>query len=222
MLFRLEAKDRIDSPPAFLPPNKIAATSLDGYVYCFNELQGGVLWRFSTGEPIVHQPVCINDTVFAITQAGTMYAIDSGGVEKWVTGGIRGFISGNAERLYCTDVAGNIVVLDAESGSRLGGLLAPLLNLRPVNYETDRLIIGDTSGLVQCFREIGKRWPEARILREPPLPKDTKEKKQKEGAGAAPIDPFGGPAAGADPATPPAAAPASEPAADPTDPFGSK
>jgi outer membrane protein assembly factor BamB len=193
MLFRLEAKDRIDSAPAFLPPNKIVATSLDGYIYCFDETRGGVLWRFSTGEPIVHQPVCLNDTVYAITQAGGLYAIDSGGVEKWATGGIRGFISGNAGRLYCTDVAGNIVVIDAASGSRVGSIIAPSLDLRPINQETDRLIVGTTSGMIQCFREIGKRWPEARILREPPLPrakKGDKERKQKEGETAPmPVDP---------------------------------
>jgi outer membrane protein assembly factor BamB len=216
MLFRLEAKDRIDSAPAFLPPDKIVATSLDGYVYCFDEVRGGILWRFSTGEPIVHQPVCLNDTVYAITQAGGIYAIDSGGRERWVTGGIRGFISGNADRLYCTDVAGNIVVIDAASGSRVGSILAPSLDLRPINQETDRVILGTSRGMIQCFREIGKPWPEARILREPPLPrakKDDKKGKQKEGETTPmPIDPFGTPPAGTPPAaTPPARA---------TDPFG--
>ncbi|HZL91637.1 MAG TPA: PQQ-binding-like beta-propeller repeat protein [Pirellulaceae bacterium] len=211
MLFRLEAKDRIDSAPAFLPPDKIVATSLDGYVYCFDEVRGGILWRFSTGEPIVHQPVCLNDTVYAITQAGGLYAIDSGGLERWVTGGIRGFISGNTDRLYCTDVAGNIVVLDAVSGSRVGSILAPSLDLRPINQETDRLIVGTSRGMIQCFREIDKQWPEVRILRQPPLPrakKDDKKGKQKEGETAPmPIDPFSAPPA----TTPPAGA---------TDPFG--
>jgi outer membrane protein assembly factor BamB len=215
MLFRLEAKDRIDSAPAFLPPDKIVATSLDGYIYCFDEVRGGILWRFSTGEPIVHQPVCLNDTVYAISQAGGLYAIDSGGIERWVTGGIRGFISGNADRLYCTDVAGNIVVIDAASGSRVGSIIAPSLDVRPINQETDRVILGTSRGMVQCFREVGKQWPEARILREPPLPrkKGDKKGKQKEGeTSPMPIDPFSTPPAGAPPAgTPPAGA---------TDPFG--
>jgi hypothetical protein len=232
MLFRLEAKDRIDSAPAFLPPNKIIATSLDGYIYAFHESLGGILWRFSTGDPIVHQPVCLNDTVYAITQAGGLYAIDPDGIEKWVTGGIRGFISGNADRIYCTDVAGNIIVLNAASGSRMASIIAPALNLRMINQETDRMIVGTQSGMIQCFREIARPWPEARILRQPPLPRVKDDKptkgKQKGGTAAPGADPFGAPAAGAptDPfggtappagaATPAAAAPAGE------DPFGAK
>ncbi len=235
MLFRVEAKDRIDSAPAFLAPDKIIATSLDGYIYCFHESLGGILWRFSTGEPIVHQPVCLIDTVYAMTQSGGLYAIDPEGIEKWVTGGIRGFISGNAGRLYCTDVAGNIVVLDAASGSRVGSITAPSLNLRLINQETDRLIVGTDSGMLQCFREIGRPWPEARILRQPPLPrikKETKDKKgkQKDESTVPAIDPFGTPPAGspADPfggAAPPAggAAPPAGGAAPPAaDPFGGK
>lgn len=243
MLFRLEAKDRIESAPAFLAPDKIVATSLDGYVYCFHESLGGIVWRYSTGEPIIHQPVCLNDTVYAITQVGGLYAIDSGGIQKWVSGGIRGFISGNSHRLYCTDVAGNIVVIDAASGSRMGTIVAPTLDLRMINQETDRLIVGTSRGVLQCFREVGMRWPEARILRQPPLPRvktDDKKGKQKGKEGESspmPADPFGTPAAGTttDPfggATPPAgAAPPAGGAAPPAggttppagaDPFGGK
>jgi hypothetical protein len=117
--------------------------------------------------------------------------------------------------LYCTDVAGNIVVIDAASGSRVGSIVAPSLDVRPINQETDRVILGTSRGMIQCFREVGKQWPEARILREPPLPrkKGDKKGKQKEGeTSPMPIDPFSTPPAGAPPAgTPPAGA---------TDPFG--
>lgn len=229
MAFRVEAKDSIRSSPAFLPPDKIVATSLDGYIYAVHETRQGILWRFSTGEPIIHQPVCLHDTVYAITQGGGLYALDQDGIERWVTGGIRGFISGNARRLYCTDVAGSIVVIDASSGSRVSSILAPALDLRMINQETDRLIVGTSSGMIQCFREIGARWPEVRILRQPPLAKDKKEKgKQEETAPGAtpPVDPFNPAPAGVDPfgggAAPAAggAPPAAEPAPAGADPFG--
>jgi outer membrane protein assembly factor BamB len=221
MLYRLEAKDRIDSAPAFLPPDKIVATSLDGYVYCFHEFRGGVLWRFSTGEPITHQPVCFNDTVFAITQGGSLYAIDSYGHELWVASGIRGFLCGNADRLYCTDVIGNIAVLDAASGSRLASVAASELDVRLINQETDRLLVGTSSGLLQCFREVGRRFPEARILREPPLPKQKKTDGKTEDKGATPAaDPFATPPAGGATPTDPFATPPAGGAAPATDPFG--
>jgi hypothetical protein len=83
--------------------------------------------------------------------------------------------------------------------------------------------------MLQCFREIGKPWPEARILREPPLPraKDDKPRKgkQKEGAATPDVDPFGAPGTTTDPfGAPPAGGAAPPPAggAAPAgaDPFG--
>jgi len=41
--FRLEAKDSIESAPAFLAPERVFVTSLDGYVYSVHERRGNVL-----------------------------------------------------------------------------------------------------------------------------------------------------------------------------------
>ena len=50
------------------------------------------------------------DTVYAIADSGTMYAIDAeAGTEKWTTSGIRGFIAASTERLYCTDITASLV-----------------------------------------------------------------------------------------------------------------
>jgi outer membrane protein assembly factor BamB len=246
MRFRVEAKDTIDSPPAFLAPDLVFATSLDGYIYCFTEMRGTILWRFTTGEPISHQPVALVDTVYAITDRGNMYAINvEGGTEKWVAAGIKRYLSGNQNRLYCIDTAGNLAILNADSGSVIGTLPAHALDLQVLNVQTDRILVGTRGGLLQCLRETGSYWPVVHygeLKQKKPAAQPRGDKPAAEGdkpaadpfAAPPAADPFAAPPAGADPFAAPRpgapaapAAPAAPPAADPfappaagADPFG--
>lgn len=223
--YRVETKDNVVSTPGFLPPDKIFVTSQDGYLYSVRETRGGINWRFSTGESISHGPIGVRDTVYAIADSGTMYAIDAeAGVEKWTTSGIRGFIAATDDRLYCTDITASLVVIDSRSGSRVASISAPELEVRMVNTETDRIIVGTPSGLLQCFREIGRKWPEVRMMQDSgPRKKATVEIKEEGGKAKPAIDdskpaeddPFARPAGGAK-------KPAAEMPADPADPFGGK
>ena len=131
-------------------------------------------------------------------------------------------------RSYCTDITASLVVLDSRSGSRVASISAPELEVRMVNTETDRIVVGTPSGLLQCFREIDRKWPEIRLMQDTSMPRkkagkaaETKEETAKpkppvEDTTPAEGDPFAMPPAGA--AKPPAegAAPAE------ADPFGEK
>ncbi|MFN0021968.1 MAG: PQQ-binding-like beta-propeller repeat protein [Pirellulaceae bacterium] len=231
--YRVETKDNVVSTPGYLPPDKIFATSQDGYVYSVRESRGGIAWRFSTGESITHGPIGVRDTVYAIADSGTMYAIDAEeGTEKWTTSGIRGFIAATSDRLYCTDITASLVVIDSRSGSRVASISAPELEVRMVNTETDRIVVGTPSGLLQCFREVDRKWPEIRLMQDGgqrKKPEKTGEKKEEGGKAKPDVedtkpaedDPFAKPAAGAK--APAAEAPAEEkPAAEGADPFGEK
>ncbi len=235
--YRVETKDNVVSTPGFLAPDKLFATSQDGYVYSVRELRGGVNWRFSTGESISHGPIGVRDTVYAIADSGTMYSIDAEvGAEKWTTSGIRGFIAATDDRLYCTDITASLVVLDSRSGSRVASISAPELEVRMVNTETDRIVVGTPSGLLQCFREIDRKWPEIRLMQDTSTPRkkktekaaETKEETAKpkppvEDTKPAEGDPFAMPPAGA--AKPAAGAPPAEgtpPPPEAADPFGEK
>ena len=72
--FRMQASNAINAAPAFLAPDKVFVVSIDGYLYCLHERRGSILWRFTTGEPIDHPPIALNETVYAITKRGSMSA----------------------------------------------------------------------------------------------------------------------------------------------------
>ena len=224
MRFRMQARDSIAAAPAFLLPDKVVATSLDGYVYCLNEIRGNMLWRISTGEPISHAPVALGNQVYAITDRGNLFALDAAsGVELWTATSIRSFLAGTPKRLYCMDTRGNLVLLDPATGSRLGTLPASQWDASFMNVQTDRIILASSTGLVQCLRESNQPFPllhywlpanKAAV----PTKLPTRPAEKTEPSTSPSTDPFGG---AADPFAAPGAKPAEAPAAAPAaaDPF---
>jgi hypothetical protein len=220
--FRLKASDAISSAPAFLPPDKIFITSLDGYIYCIGEQKGNILWRFTTGESIMHSPVPLGETVYAISKRGNMYAINiNTAAERWVIGGIHSYLAGNENRLYCLDTHGDLTILDTATGSRVGTIPSVAAEVPVLNTQTDRIILASSTGLIQSLRESSNPWPIVHYLIEPmrrqtprPLSKTSKSKTGNEAEPApSTSDPFNAPGASGAPT-----APSSDPFADPSAP----
>ncbi len=232
--YRLETNDPIVAQATALLPNRIVVASTDGYVYCIHEASGNVLWRFSTGEPIVKSPVVVGDNVYVVTDDTSLFCIESNtGLDKWWTSGVTGVIASSQTRLYCLSRSGRLMIVDPVSGSKVGSLPTETLDLRFVNKQTDRIIIGTRSGMLQCLREIQNRWPvlhagvsEDLATVPPPAaatPADATAPPPVNpfGGGDTPAnpfgtDPFGGDTGGTD------SEPAETPAEDPfgSDPFG--
>ncbi len=236
--FRLEANQTIVSQAAYVQHNKFVVASIDGYVYCVQEFSGEMLWRFSTGQPISHQPIAVGKAVYVITDEGEMFRINSEtGQEEWWTPGIRGFVSASDSKLYCTDRMGRIAIIDMETGGRVSTIPVDGLDLRFVNIQTDRMIVGTTKGLLQCLHETKLDKPlfhiEAEVQTNAPRTIEMGEVADKADGAADPkpadTNPFGGgapsddPFGGAKPMDDPFGGGAKPPAAGGggADPFGS-
>ena len=218
--FRLKATDAITSAPAFLDPGKVFITSIDGYIYCIGEQKGNILWRFTTGESIIHSPVALGETVYAISTRGNMYAIDANtAAERWVIGGIKAYLAGNDKRLYCLDTRGDLAILDVESGSRVGGIPSVPADVPILNTQTDRILLASSTGLIQSLREGGNPWPVVHYLIEPQqrripraLPKGTPKTDSQNEPAPSTVDPFNVPTSPTAPPTDPFADPSAAPA----------
>lgn len=207
--FRLEADKKIESPATFAPPGFILVSSIDGYVYCMRELSGDIIWRFSTGQPISRSAIPIGDAVYIVTDEFGLFRVNlQNGAEQWWSPRIRRFLSASETRVYCEGDRGQIVVLDAQSGGRIGSIDTAGLDLKLLNVETDRLYLGTTTGLIQCLHETQLELPVVHRAREAkqttkrvrPSATTTPATKPEDGDGKSPFgggrDPFGG---GADP-----------------------
>lgn len=158
--YRLEAKNTIVAPASFFTPNQLFVASIDGYVYCLHEISGDELWRFSAGEGIATTPVPTADTVFVVSEAMNMYAINrETGELRWTAPYVKRFIACSKDRLYCLGMADRPEILDIKTGGRIAILEPTLLDIYYPNLQTDRILVGTHSGVLQCLREIGQRWP---------------------------------------------------------------
>lgn len=180
--FRLEASDAIVGQPAYISPRYIYAASVDGYVYCCDELNGDMLWRYSTGGTISKGAVAIGESVYVVTDGGELHAIDykSGllkevksaeelaatdampapkkaelaPVSRWpVVSGVTGIVAVSPTRIYCLGRAGEMVIVNNNSGSVLGTMYVGSRDIVLNNQVTDRIILGTSTGMLQCLHE---------------------------------------------------------------------
>lgn len=220
ILFRFETGGPVLCTPAYRPPLVFVA-SLDRYVYAVDETSAVMKWRFSAGAPIGQSPVVINDDVFAITDAGGMYSLDAeNGAENWWAQDVTQFVAASPTRVYTADAFGRMLVLNAQTGTRLATLNTQLLPLKVTNIETDRIYVGTDTGVLQCVRETALVEPVRHRL---PLTDDSPAAKPEGGAEPAAPAAEGAVPADDDPFAPSAVEPASDetpaPEAKP-DPFG--
>lgn len=192
VLYRVEAEDRITSAAAYKAPNFYMG-SRNGTLYAFEEKKGDILWRFVASESIIRSPVVIGDRVYVAPEREGMFSVSTeSGRAIWHASGVDRFLAASPKRIYTMDRFNRLHILDAESGTQLGVLTTRGLNLFVSNWQTDRIYVGRTDGLLQCVREADL---EDAVVYAAPPPVEGKDKSAKptdsrkpESAEASPAD----------------------------------
>jgi hypothetical protein len=98
--------------------------------------------------------------VYVVTDKKTMFCLDlKTGQEKWSSPHVKQFISASKDRLYTLSDTGRLMILDAKVGGRIASMMLPDLEIIFFNLQTDRLILGMRTGVIQCLRETELPWP---------------------------------------------------------------
>jgi outer membrane protein assembly factor BamB len=158
-VYRFKAKASMMAGLMYRAPY-IYAASRDGYIYALRDQKGVPRWQFSIGNPIVETPMATNDGVYVIPETGGLYklALESG-EELWSSPSVFKFIAASPTRLYTADSAGRMLILDAQSGTRLGMMSTENLPIKVFNRDNDRIYLASPTGLVQCLREVALKEP---------------------------------------------------------------
>jgi outer membrane protein assembly factor BamB len=78
-----EAEDEIWSTPV-LADGKLLFSSLDGYLYAIDPVNGNLAWRFNAGKGLVSTPVIVGDRVLVAGFGSTLHAVEiDDGTEAW-------------------------------------------------------------------------------------------------------------------------------------------
>ena len=161
--YRLHTNGNFSNPPAFLPPNRkvtgdsgvIFAGSSDGYVYAVVENGGDLLWKFATSDPVIDSPVAIIDRVYATTELGGMFCLDTKtGKQLWWAPEVLHFVAAGKQRVYAADKLGRLRILDARNGALLDSLPTTSVPIKISNGQTDRIYLASEGGMIQCLREV--------------------------------------------------------------------
>lgn len=210
-LYQVELSQSIEGQATALHPGRLLAASTDGYVYCIEEEAGAILWRFSTGERISQSCMVVGEAIYAVTEGSHLFRISGKtGYEDWPvpTAGVQRILSISTDRLYCLDQAGRLLMVDANSGAKLGAFNSITPDLRIPNIQTDRIFLGTHSGIIQCLHETRNEFPVLHL--------DAVEAAATEEAGQSAAESAAPPAA---PSTDPFGNPIPAPATDDVDPF---
>ena len=158
-VYRFKAHGSVLAGLMYRPPY-IYAASRDGYIYALRDQKGFARWQFSIGNPIVETPMATDDGVYVIPETGDLYKLSPDtGEEIWSSPGVFQFISASPTRLYTADSAGRLLILSAQSGTRVGSIATENLPIKVFNRDNDRIYLATTTGLVQCLHEVGLKEP---------------------------------------------------------------
>lgn len=206
--FRFRLDDNADAPPAYMGPYVYAA-SRSGRVYAIQDEKGTEVWQFPTENTISEPIVTIDGRLLVVTEKAEMFRLDPRvGSQIWYAPNVARFLSVSQNRIYALDPQGRIVVLDANTGTRLTAVpTSGRFDVATLNTETDRVYLCDSFGLLQCLRELREteqhpEWAKpiyhTRGYAIPPV---------KKVVPGAPADPAAAPADGTTPAAPAAGNP---------------
>lgn len=188
VLFRLESNDDIVTSPAEKEPNLYIA-SLDGNLYCLNEITGREQWRYTTGYPVESSPAIVGDHAYVASLEPVLHSVNATtGQALWKVPGVSHFGAQGKERVYASDRFGNLLILDLKTGQPLGRIRTVQGLHTLVNDQSDRLFLVSDHGLVQCFHELDAAEPT--MYRQPWTEEPETDAKPAAGEAApAPVEP---------------------------------
>ena len=166
--YRVETGAAIAGRPAYLPPDPkvpgdsglIIAVSRDGYVHAIQEKNGALLWRFSTGEPVV--AVAGGHRQPRLRQHATGRNVLPGDQERqklWFAPNVVQFVAASKRRVYAADNIGRLLVLNAENGSALDAIATESIPISIAQRRNRSDLSGRHTGLIQCLHEVEQSEP---------------------------------------------------------------
>ena len=179
MLYRIATGGEIFAPLGTYGQRLILIPSADQNVYGVDLFTADVKWTYSTGAPVMQEPLVADTDAYVANTAGLLTAIDvNTGAPRWTistqggrsiaVSGTRVYLESHDEDLFIVDRATGRIVANPEATFHRAGLNLRDYDLGPTNSLDDRLYFGTRCGLMICLREIGQFTP--RPLRDPKTP----------------------------------------------------
>jgi outer membrane protein assembly factor BamB len=128
--------------------------SNDSNLYAVIIPTGVVKWRFTAGNPITRRPAVTDEDVYISTDQGGLRRLDrETGRGIWQNRHADRFVAMNPKRVYATDDAGRLLLLDRVRGTEEGTLNVRDFVFPIINDYTDRIYLAANDGLMVCLHD---------------------------------------------------------------------
>ncbi|MGD9127866.1 MAG: PQQ-binding-like beta-propeller repeat protein [Planctomycetia bacterium] len=143
------------------PFGALVVSSKKGHVTAIRTDNGGTLWEYQLGEPIVNPAVAIQSRAYVISEFGLMICFDvPTGKILWTRKNASQFVAQTKDRLYVLNQLGDrLLILRASDGSRFDQLTIPGFTKVVANDKTDRMFFATDTGFIQSLRQRGQKEP---------------------------------------------------------------
>jgi len=169
-IYRIATGGPIDAPLASYGTRTFFIPSTDENLYSVDLFTAKVQWTYSSGAPILQQPMVVGKDVYVINKAGTLASVGlADGLARWTAPTYGGrLLSISPKRLYLDTVDGDLFVVDRNTGRQIfepratysrAGLNMRAYGLTLTNELNDRLYFGAKEGFLFSTREIGQKEP---------------------------------------------------------------
>jgi len=180
MLYRIATGGKIDAPISYYGTRTFFIPSADKNVYSVDLFTAAVMWTFSSGAPVMQEPLVAGTDVYVVNTSGVLNAVEVGsGSARWSTATHGGrlmsvspqriYLESHDEDLFIVDRGTGLIVADPRSTFSRAGVNLRSYDLSLTNTLNDRLYLGSKMGLIFSLREVGQTQPQ--WLRDPKAPK---------------------------------------------------
>lgn len=171
LLYRFLTGGPITASMGTLGARTLLVASEDGDLYAVDLFTGATQWAFSSGAPILYEPLVAQGDIFVLNKDGVLFSLNpETGSSKWSVRTAFGaqFLAIGGNKIYARSADGNLVVGDRTTGKILAdgretqeraGLNLRDFTVNLTNRLNDRIYLGTPSGLVVCIREAGRLQP---------------------------------------------------------------
>ncbi|WP_339912125.1 PQQ-binding-like beta-propeller repeat protein [Symmachiella dynata] len=160
-VFQFESDSQITAPMAVFE-DLVLLASEDYKLYALNINNGSQGWRspFLSGERIKQAPVVIKNDVYLVPEHRGLYCLSAKtGDEHWYVEGIEKLLSLSPRRVYAVDRLNRLVILNRDTGAKVGGVPLGPATVHMTNDFTDRIYVATSSGTIVCLRETPRDLP---------------------------------------------------------------
>lgn len=145
------------SPTIDKETKRVYATSFDGFLYCLDLIDGGLIWKKKLGCRLFNKPLIYDGKVLVSSYSGEVAALDkSNGKVKWFFMSQDSILSSPIEkdgRIFIGSNDGNVYAIGSENGKLLWKHKTNGKVTSSPRVYKDKLFISSNDGYLYCFEK---------------------------------------------------------------------